>query len=75
MEIYELTNKGKMIARSYRPSPSAHPERLKVINFLARQRAASSETICDYVPDATPTTLSHLVFKGLIQPVGGGVPS
>jgi hypothetical protein len=68
MEIYELTDKGKYIAHSYR---SPRTTGWNIVHFLSRSGSASSEKILTYVPDATPTTLIKLRNAGIIKSTAG----
>jgi len=66
MEIYRLSSRGEELAHSFR-SPRT-PE-WAVIHFLGKRNVATKETIFEYVPSASSSTLAKLRLKGII--IGG----
>ena len=67
MEIYQLTNKGEMLAHNmYAPNNTAW----RVVFCLSKRGQATKEQIISDVPSATGHTLYNLRRKNIIQRVG-----
>ncbi len=64
MEVYELTDRGRMLSHSRR-SPRT-PE-WGVIHHLAKNGIATREQLMEYVPDATGTTLAKFQAVHIIH--------